>query len=84
MGDTLSAYLGEFRRGPAVFAVFRFDRDSYRVECNEGNGPSPVCTLTDRPGDELQWYGAWRGDQWCSWIEAEARKIIADPEQPTG
>ncbi|WP_199044495.1 hypothetical protein [Glycomyces salinus] len=80
----LDAYLGEFRRGPAVFTVFRFDRDSYRVECNDGNGPSPVCGFTDRTGDKPHWHGAWNGDRWCAWIEAEARKVIKNPEQPTG
>lgn len=80
MGDIVDAYLGEFRRGPAVFAVFRFDPGSYRVECDDGNGPSAVCRLSDHPGDEPRWHGAWNGDRWCAWIEAQARKVIADPE----
>ncbi len=80
MGDMTDAYLGEFTRGPAVFVVFRFDDESYRVECSDGNGPSPVCRLADDPNVPVAWHGAWNGDRWCKWIEAEARKVVADPE----
>lgn len=73
------AYLGEFRRGPAIFTVHRIAvRPSrYRIMCSDGNAPSPVCVLSEAPGSEPRWHGAWNGDQWCAWIEAEARKVIA-------
>ncbi|HEU5129280.1 MAG TPA: hypothetical protein VFU12_14940 [Glycomyces sp.] len=73
------AYLGEFRRGPAIFTLFRIgaDPDRYRILCSDGNGPSPVCAFTDTPGAEPRWHGAWNGDEWCPWIEAQARKVIA-------
>jgi hypothetical protein len=80
MADMTDAYCGEFVRGPAVFCVFRFDPESYRVECDDRNGPSPVCRLTDDPKDPVVWHGAWNGDRWCKWIEAEARKAIRNPE----
>ncbi|WP_199035313.1 hypothetical protein [Glycomyces salinus] len=80
MADMTDAYCGEFRRGPAVFCVFRFDDETYRVEADDGNGPSPVCRLTDDPKGPVNWHGAWNGDRWCSWIEAEARKVIKNPE----
>ncbi|GAB3649998.1 hypothetical protein GCM10028833_18690 [Glycomyces tarimensis] len=71
-------YLGEFRRGPAIFTVFRTAQAPacYRVTCSDGNGPSEVCVFTDRPGSGPQWHGAWNGDEWCGWIEAEARTIV--------
>ncbi|WP_026924560.1 hypothetical protein [Glycomyces arizonensis] len=117
------AYLGEFRRGPAIFTVFALDKTHnthngnrrIRVDCNDGNGPSEVCTFTlnnapdtapgdasdgapdsasdrapsnnpnstgndnagEAPADTTQWHGAWQGDEWCSWIEAEIRKVLA-------
>lgn len=83
------AYIGEFRRGPAIFTVFRIavKPDRYRVMCSDGNGPGPVCVFTDRSASdnpasddhsaaEPRWHGAWNGDEWCPWIEAEARKVI--------
>ncbi|HEU5129327.1 MAG TPA: hypothetical protein VFU12_15190 [Glycomyces sp.] len=71
------AYLGEFRRGPAIFTVFAIDRgDRIRIDCNDGNGPSEVCVFADLPGAEPRWHGAWNGDEWCPWIEAQARTII--------
>ena len=68
-------YIGEFRRGPAIFTVFASDKGKkFRVDCSDGNGPGDVCTFTlDQPPT---WHGAWNGDEWCSWIEAEARKIV--------
>lgn len=70
------AYLGEFRRGPAIFTVFRTADapPQYRVMCSDGNGPGPVCVFSDEPGSDPRWHGAWNGDEWCPWIEAEARK----------
>ncbi|WP_157930597.1 hypothetical protein [Glycomyces xiaoerkulensis] len=77
MGEHVN--LGEFRRGPAIFSVFRtaVSPAQYRVTCSDGNGPSEVCTFSDRPGPGPKWHGAWNGDQWCDWIEAEARRIVA-------
>lgn len=71
-------YLGEFRRGPAIFTVFRICGAAacYRVDCNDGNGPSKVCEFSERPGSGPSWHGAWRGDEWCAWIELQARKIV--------
>ncbi|HLU27442.1 MAG TPA: hypothetical protein VKZ65_03315 [Glycomyces sp.] len=69
-------YLGEFRRGPAVFTVFALRRgERVRVDCDDGNGPGEVCVFADEPDSEPRWHGAWNGDEWCPWIEAEARRI---------
>ena len=64
------AYLGEFRRGPAIFTVFQTAKApaNYRVDCNDGNGPSKVCTFSDRPASGPTWRGAWNGDEWCACI----------------
>ncbi|WP_100448792.1 hypothetical protein [Glycomyces xiaoerkulensis] len=74
-------YVGEFRRGPAIFSVRRSAREprEYRVDCNDGNGPSEVCRLPETTGAGPLWHGAWNGDQWCAWIESEARKVIENP-----
>ncbi|WP_026929386.1 hypothetical protein [Glycomyces tenuis] len=124
-------YLGEFRRGPAIFTVFDTsgadgghtgestsapadgstggpadepvgftersadgsarsltggpsDRPAstgrrFRVDCSDGNGPGEVCTFTS--DESPTWRGAWNGDEWCVWIEAEARKVVKQPER---
>ncbi|WP_460543975.1 hypothetical protein [Glycomyces halotolerans] len=79
---TIDGYLGEFRRGPALFTVHRIAEDParYRVECNDGNGPSPVCYFFDSRNADIQWHGAWRGDEWCDWIESEARRVVKHPD----
>ncbi len=83
MADPTAAdtYLGEFRRGPAIFTVFRTapEPPAFRVDCNDGNGPSEVCTFSDRPGSGPKWHGAWNGDEWCAWIELQARTIARLP-----
>jgi hypothetical protein len=82
-------WLGDFRRGPAVFSLYRLGPDSgghplavpeYRVECNDGAGPRVICRFTDEPEAVPEWFGAWRGDEWCGWILERARVLIADPE----
>ncbi|WP_199035491.1 hypothetical protein [Glycomyces salinus] len=78
--DMIDSYMCEFRRGPAVFVVFRFDPDSYRVDCDDGNGPSQVCRIPADATEAIRWHGPWNGDRWCSWIAAEARKVIANPD----
>ncbi len=78
MADETDHYIGEFRRGPAIFTVFQTAPAprAFRVDCNDGNGPSQVCTFTDHPGSGPDWHGAWNGDEWCAWIELQARKTI--------
>ena len=82
-------WLGDFRRGPAVFAVFRVGPDEgghplippeYRITCNDGAGPREICRFVDEPEDVPEWFGAWRGDEWCPWILAEAWKTIESPQ----
>ncbi|MEU6858630.1 hypothetical protein AB0B28_07135 [Glycomyces sp. NPDC046736] len=80
-------WLGDFRRGPAVFSVHRelsgahpLGPSDYRIECNDGAGPRLICRFTDEPEAVPEWLGAWRGDQWCPWILAQAHRLIAAPE----
>jgi hypothetical protein len=80
-------WLGDFNRGPAVFAVYREMEGAhplvppeYRIECNDGAGPREICRFIDRPDENPEWVGAWRGDAWCEWIMARARALIAKPE----
>jgi hypothetical protein len=82
-------WLGDFRRGPAVFALFRTGPNNgghphlqpeYRIECNDGAGPRMICRFTDEPEAVYEWFGAWRNDEWCDWILQQARRLIANPE----
>jgi hypothetical protein len=82
-------WLGDFRRGPAVFALYRLGAESgahplaapeYRIECDDGAGPREISRFTDEPEAIPEWFGAWRGDEWCEWILDQARRLIADPE----
>ncbi|GAA2264006.1 hypothetical protein GCM10009853_016650 [Glycomyces scopariae] len=82
-------WLGDFRRGPAVFALFQVGPESgghplgppeYRIECNDGAGPREICRFVDEPDPVPEWRGAWRGDEWCPWILDRAHALIARPE----
>ncbi|WP_026924430.1 hypothetical protein [Glycomyces arizonensis] len=68
-------FLGEFKRSPATFFVHQTAPGAYRIDFRDnGGGPSEVCAFTTEAAP--RWRGAWNGDQWCAWIEAEARSII--------
>lgn len=68
-------FLGEFKRGPAIFFIYRTAPDTYRIDFRDnGGGPSKVCEFTADTAP--RWRGAWNGDEWCSWIEAQARSVI--------
>jgi hypothetical protein len=76
--------LGKFRRGPAEFSVvFTATPPStpsvYRVDCDDGVGPREVCRFGDDPAEPAIWRGAWNGDEWCDWIMAQARELVARP-----
>jgi hypothetical protein len=53
--------------------------NSYRVDCDDGVGPREVCRFGDDPDGPVTWRGAWNGDEWCPWILAEARELVANP-----
>ncbi|MQM27571.1 hypothetical protein [Glycomyces albidus] len=82
-------WLGDFRRGPAVFALYRvgvgegwhpLGPPEYRIECNDGAGAREICRFVDEPDAVPEWRGAWRGDEWCEWILSRARGLIAEPD----
>ncbi len=71
-------YLGEFRRGPAIFTVFSIDKEGgIRVDCSDGNGPGEIRTLA--LGGPARWFGAWNGDEWCP---GSNRRPAASPTAP--
>lgn len=81
-------WLGDFHRGPAVFALFRIGPNNgghpllppeYRIECNDGAGPRVICRFTEEPEPVAEWFGAWKNDEWCDWILDQARILIAKP-----
>ncbi|MFB9658601.1 hypothetical protein ACFQS3_20390 [Glycomyces mayteni] len=79
-------WLGDFARGPAVFAVYRETKGAhplappeYRIECNDGAGPRVICRILDASDPVPEWYGAWEGDQWCEWILQRAFGLIKRP-----
>lgn len=78
-------WLGDFRRGPAVFALYRetghpLGPAEYRIECNDGVGPKVICRFVDEPEPAPEWVPGWAGDEWCPWILKQARRLIANPE----
>ncbi|MEU6248828.1 hypothetical protein [Glycomyces sp. NPDC047010] len=89
MGELDDGWLGDFRRGPAVFALFLIGPDDgghplgpreYRIECNDGAGPREICRFFDEDEAVPEWVGTWQGDAWCDWILTQARRLIAKPE----
>lgn len=89
MGEPDSdGWLGDFHRGPAVFALHRLGPANgghplgppmYRIDCNDGAGAREICRFADEPEAIPEWFGAWQGDEWCEWILAQARRLIAEP-----
>ncbi|MCD0442819.1 hypothetical protein LO763_04170 [Glycomyces sp. A-F 0318] len=82
-------WLGDFTRGPAVFSVYRTGPNNgghplippeYRIECCDGAAPRVICRFSDEPEAVFEWFGAWRGDEWCPWILENAQRLIAKPE----
>ncbi|WP_344480897.1 hypothetical protein [Glycomyces endophyticus] len=51
----------------------------YRIECNDGAGPRVVCRFVDEPEGVPEWFGAWRGDDWCEWILKRAFALVERP-----
>lgn len=89
IGDEIR--LGEFSRGKLVsFTVYQVpgeadDTPEYRVYDTDGPaGPRLVCHFTPDRETSPVWRGAWNGDDWCGWIEEQARDIIADPQPDVG
>jgi hypothetical protein len=78
--------LGEFRRGPAVFAVLTDPVESgsspseYRITCDDGAGPRVICRFVADRKRVPEWFGAWKNDEWCEWILKQARIVVADRE----
>jgi hypothetical protein len=82
-----NGWLGTFHRGPAVFSVFRevatdhpLTVPEYRIECNDGAGPRVICRFFGEPEPTPEWFGAWKGDQWCPWILKRAYRLVAKPQ----
>ncbi|THV23604.1 hypothetical protein [Glycomyces paridis] len=84
----VDGYLGDFRRNPAVFTLYRLDSfpararkvAEYLLDVDDGAGARECCRFTDDPDDVPAWYGAWNGDEWCEWIMQQVQKIIAEPD----
>ncbi|MEU5871902.1 hypothetical protein AB0A73_10115 [Glycomyces sp. NPDC047369] len=79
-------WLGDFSRGPAVFAVYRemegahpLSPPEYRIECNDGAGPRVICRIPDGSDPAPEWFGAWEGDEWCEWILKQTFSLIKRP-----
>ncbi|RRS00485.1 hypothetical protein [Glycomyces terrestris] len=85
----MDGYLGDFRRGPAVFTLYHLGADHparpnritvYLVDVDDGAGPRECCRFTDDSEDVPEWSIAWRGDAWCPWILEQSRALIAEPD----
>ena len=84
----IDGYLGDFRRGPAVFTLYRLDSfparadkvTEYLLDVEDGAGPRECCRFTDDAEDVPEWNGRWSGDEWCGWIMQQVQALIADPD----
>jgi hypothetical protein len=74
--------LGDFRRGPALFTVYEQTEGEYPVEVDDGVGPRPCAWISEDSETPSRWQGAWNKDEWCPWIETNARTVIADSSTP--
>jgi hypothetical protein len=88
-GPGVDGHLGDFRRGPAVFSLYRLGSDfparadkftDYLLDVDDGAGARECCRFTDDPEDVPAWNRAWNGDEWCPWILERCRALIAEPD----
>ncbi|GAA1672705.1 hypothetical protein GCM10009830_18620 [Glycomyces endophyticus] len=84
----VDGYLGDFRRGPAVFTLYSLGSHpartpkitEYLIDADDGAGARECCRFTDDPEDVAEWSKAWAGDEWCPWILEQCRALIAEPD----
>lgn len=84
----IDGYLGDFRRGPAVFTLYELGSEpgratriiEYLLDVDDGAGPRECCRFTDDPEDVPEWSDTWEGDEWCPWLLEQCRALIADPD----
>ncbi|PRY57924.1 hypothetical protein [Glycomyces artemisiae] len=85
----VDGYLGDFRRGPAVFTLYDLGPDypgragrvtDYLLDVDDGAGPRECCRFTDDAEDVPVWSRAWKGDAWCPWIMQQCEALIKDPD----
>ncbi|SDL33793.1 hypothetical protein SAMN05216298_3489 [Glycomyces sambucus] len=85
----IDGYLGDFRRGPAVFTLYHLGADhpgraerinAYLLDVDDGAGPRECCRFTDDADDVPEWSSTWLGDEWCPWLAEQCRVLIEDPD----
>ncbi|MFB9658438.1 hypothetical protein ACFQS3_19560 [Glycomyces mayteni] len=85
----VDGYLGDFRRGPAVFTLYRLGPDhpgraqkmiAYLLDVDDGVGARECCRFTDDPEDVPEWAATWLGDPWCEWILERCKALIDNPD----
>lgn len=84
----IDGYLGDFRRGPAVFTLYSLGSQpaqvptvtDYLLDVDDGAGPRECCRFTDDSEDVPEWGPGWAGDAWCPWILEQCRALIAEPD----
>ncbi|WP_335987062.1 hypothetical protein [Glycomyces sp. MUSA5-2] len=84
----VDGYLGDFRRGPAVFTLYSLGSEpgrtpkiiDYLLDVDDGAGARECCRFTDDPEDVPEWATAWRRDPWCPWILEQCRALIVEPD----
>jgi hypothetical protein len=85
----VGGYLGDFRRGPAVFTLYELAAGQgrhplspveYLVDVDDGTGPRECCRFWDDPEDVPEWNRAWSNDEWGPWIMDRCRALIANPD----
>lgn len=83
MADGQRPAIGEFERDQYVFTVHR-DGEVHRVAAREGgSAPVLVCHIYN-PYTSPGWLSGWFLDAWRPWIEQQARRVIAEAEEPEG
>lgn len=85
----VDGYLGDFRRGPAVFTLYDLGTDfparkekvhDYLLDVDDGAGPRECCRFTDDSEDVPEWAPTWLGDAWCPFILLSCKALIAEPD----
>lgn len=85
----VDGYLGDFRRGPAVFTLYDLGHDhpgrvvkvtDYLLDVDDGAGARECCRFTDESDDAPAWSRTWNNDPWCPWIMQQCAGLIKAPD----
>jgi hypothetical protein len=82
----VDGYIGDFRKGPAVFTLYTLGSDpgraervtDYLLDVDDGAGQRECCRFTDESDAVAEWAPTWQGDPWCPDLLKRCQALIEE------